>query len=51
MLMRRRQVVRELILDGVTSIVERTNPRVLEAKLNVYLHRPAQATRGKVVSM
>ena len=51
MLMRRRQVVRELILDGVTSIVERTNPRVLEAKLNVYLNRPAQAARGKVVSI
>jgi chemotaxis protein MotA len=51
MLMRRRQVLRELILDGVTSIVERTNPRVLEAKLTVYLNRPAQATRGKVVSM
>jgi len=50
-LMRRKQVLRELILDGVTSIVERTNPRVLEAKLTVYLNRPAMAAREKVVSM
>jgi chemotaxis protein MotA len=38
-MMRRRQVLRELILDGVVSIVERTSPRVLEAKLAVYLTR------------
>ncbi len=47
MLMRRRQVLRELILDGVTSIVERTSPRVLEAKLAVYLSVPAPAGRDK----
>jgi len=38
-MMRRKQVLRELILDGVISIVERTSPRVLEAKLTVYLSR------------
>jgi flagellar motor component MotA len=51
MLMRRRQVLRELILDGVLSIVERTNPRILETKLTVYLNRPAIAARVKLVSM
>jgi chemotaxis protein MotA len=53
MLMRRKQVLRELILDGVISIVERTSPRALEARLTVYLNHghgsPAQ--REKVVSM
>jgi chemotaxis protein MotA len=51
MLMRRRQVLRELILDGVVSIVDRTNPRAIESKLSVYLNRPVLAARGKVVSM
>jgi chemotaxis protein MotA len=50
-LMRRRQVLRELILDGVVSIVERTNPRVLEARLTVYLDAASPALREKVVSM
>ena len=35
-LMQRKQVLRELMLEGVTSIVERVNPRVLESKLAVY---------------
>jgi chemotaxis protein MotA len=48
-LMQRRQVLRDLILEGVTSIVDRANPRVLEAKLAVYLNRPAKAPRGKLV--
>ena len=43
MTMRRKQVLRELILDGVISIVERANPRILEAKLSVYRTRPAPA--------
>jgi len=51
MSMRRKQVLRELILDGVSSIVERTNPRALESKLTVYLNRPTRPARGKVVSM
>lgn len=49
-LMQRRQVLRELILDGVTSIVERENPRVLEAKLAVYRNRPAGEERAKLVA-
>jgi chemotaxis protein MotA len=36
-LMNRRQVLRELMLEGILAIVDRTNPRVLEAKLSVYL--------------
>ena len=38
-LMGRKQVLREMMLDGVVAIVDRTNPRVLEANLNVYLNR------------
>jgi chemotaxis protein MotA len=50
MSMRRRQVLRELMLDGVISIVERTNPRILEEKLVVYLSRPAAAARKDLVT-
>jgi chemotaxis protein MotA len=50
MLMRRKQVLRELMLDGVVSIVEKTNPRVLEAKLAVYLNRPAGTSREKLAA-
>jgi chemotaxis protein MotA len=51
LLMRRRQVLRELILDGVISIVERTNPTVLEAKLAVYLKKPDMDSTRKLVVM
>lgn len=53
MLMRRKQVLRELILDGVISIVERTSPRALEARLTVYLDHGHgfRAQREKVVSL
>jgi chemotaxis protein MotA len=44
-LMRRNQVLRELILDGVISIVEKVNPRVFEAKFSIYLGAPAAAAR------
>ncbi len=43
-LVERRQVVRELMLEGVLAIVEKTNPRVLEAKLAVYLAKPIPLT-------
>ena len=49
-LMQRKQVLRQLILDGVTSIVDRVNHRVLEARLAVYLSRPAEAPSGKLVA-
>jgi chemotaxis protein MotA len=38
-LMRRKQVMRELMLHGVLCIVKKTNPRVIEADLTVYLNR------------
>jgi chemotaxis protein MotA len=49
-LMRRKQVLRELMLDGVISIVERTNPRALESKLGVYLGRSAEASKLRLVA-
>lgn len=51
MLMRRRQVLRELILDGVIAIVDRTNPRVIESKLAVYLSRSAPSPKGNLAVM
>lgn len=50
-LMRRRQMLRELVLDGVMSIVERMNPRFLESKLAPYLIGSTVSPRDKVVSM
>jgi chemotaxis protein MotA len=44
-MMRRRQVLRELMLDGVISIVDKINPRVFEAKFATYLGGPAAAAR------
>jgi chemotaxis protein MotA len=47
-LMRRRQVLRELVLDGVIGIVDGTSPRALEEKLAVYLTRPAPIARERI---
>ena len=47
MLMRRKQALRELILDGVIAIVEKTNPRILESKLAVYLDRAAPENKAE----
>ena len=44
-LMRRNQVLREMMLDGVISIVDKINPRVFEAKFSTYLGSPAAAAR------
>ena len=49
-LMRKRQVVRELILDGVLSLVDKTNPRIIEAKLAVYLGKATAPEQRKRVS-
>jgi chemotaxis protein MotA len=49
-LMRRKQVLRELMLDGVISIVERTNPRALESKLGVYLGRGTETQKLRLVA-
>jgi len=48
-LMQRKQVLRELMLLGVISLVDRTNPMVLEAKLAAYMSQPSAAARGKLV--
>jgi chemotaxis protein MotA len=48
--MRRKQVLRELMLEGVISIVERTSPRALESKLGVYLSRGPEASKLKLVA-
>jgi chemotaxis protein MotA len=45
-LMRRKQVLRELMLDGVIGIVDKINPRVFEQKFATYLSGPAVAARG-----
>jgi chemotaxis protein MotA len=44
-LMRRKQMLRELMLDGVISMVEKVNPRVFEAKFATYLATPAGPSR------
>ncbi len=40
--MRFRQILRELTLEGVVSILEGINPRMLEAKLNGFLQQAAE---------
>ncbi len=50
MSMQRRQVLRELMLEGVTSIVDKVNPRVLEAKLAVYQTNSAKAHNMKLAA-
>jgi len=50
MLMQRKRVLRELMLEGVASIVDRVNPRVLEAKLAVYLDHPPVSSNIKLVA-
>jgi chemotaxis protein MotA len=43
LMMRKKQVIREMILDGVISIVEKINPRIFESKLAGYNTGPAAA--------
>lgn len=44
-IMRRKQVMRELMLDGVIAIVEKLNPRVFESKFASYVTGTAGASR------
>jgi chemotaxis protein MotA len=46
-IMHRKQVLRELILDGVVFIAERTAPRILESKLSVYAGRSVPVEKEK----
>lgn len=48
--MQRKQVIRELMLEGVISIVEKVNPRFLEAKLAPYLGGHAQTAKAKLAN-
>jgi chemotaxis protein MotA len=48
--MQRKQVIRELMLEGVISIIEKTTPRALEAKLSVYRSGPAPIENAKLVA-
>jgi chemotaxis protein MotA len=47
--MHRRQVLRELMLEGVIGILDNTNPRALEKKLSAYLHEPRRASVSTLV--
>jgi chemotaxis protein MotA len=38
---------REMMLEGVISILEGMNPRMLEVKLTGFLHRPPQEVRER----
>ncbi len=49
-LIRRKQVLRELILEGVLSIVENTNPKALEVKLSAYLVGSAREINERLVA-
>lgn len=44
--MRDRQILRELALEGIVSILEGLNPRMLEAKLNGFVHEHDPAPRS-----
>ena len=49
-LLQRRQVLRELMLEGVVAIVDNTNPRALATKLSVYLTKIPVEVKAKVVA-
>ena len=42
--LRLRQILRELTLEGVIAILEGTNPRMLETKLNGFLQQETEKT-------
>jgi chemotaxis protein MotA len=43
---REEQVVKEMVLEGIVSILEGMNPRMLELKLNTYLLESRADDRG-----
>ena len=49
-IMRRKQVLREMMLDGVLSIVEKTSPKAIESKLAAYLIRRSPDIRERLVA-
>lgn len=48
---RQQQIVREMTLEGVVSILEGMNPRMLETKLRGYFDNAQPETSGKAKSM
>lgn len=48
MMARRKQVLRELMLEGVVAIVERASPRLVEKRLTPYLVESVQSKGEKV---
>jgi chemotaxis protein MotA len=48
-LMHRKHVLRELVLEGVVAILEKSTPRALEKKLSVYLHEQVRPAAAQVV--
>jgi len=47
--MRERQVIQEMTLEAVLSILEGVNPRALELQLNSYLTATPKRGAGRVV--
>jgi chemotaxis protein MotA len=47
--MRERQVIQEMTLEAVLSILAGMNPRALELQLNSYLTATPRRTAGRVV--
>lgn len=45
---RHEQALKEMMLEGVVSILEGMNPRILEIKLNSFLAAPRAASKGPV---
>lgn len=49
-LARRKQALRELMLEGVISIMQKVHPRSLETKLSAYLRKPSSKRRERLVA-
>lgn len=49
-LLRERQVIQEMTLEAVLSIIEGVNPRALESRLNSYLVTPSRRSIAKVAT-
>ena len=43
-IMQRRQTLREMVLEGVVGVMEKSTPRAMEKRLAVYLHEVSRAS-------
>jgi chemotaxis protein MotA len=48
--LRQQQLIREMTLEGVVSLLEGMNPRMLETKLLGFVHEQKKAEPGPVAS-